>query len=133
VYSGCPAGDWGPAEHTQLRCYLRLAAMFIRDYPVVNNWRDVPELPKLEDVQPGGVPGGRQQADRYQLGEERTIALDLATMVTAKANHNMAVAALITLTQDKEIAAAVRELTPKVTACLCRGCGGVVDRCRQPV
>ena len=37
-------------------------------------------------------------------------------MVATKANRYLAVAALITLGQDKEITFAVRELTPKVTA-----------------
>jgi hypothetical protein len=92
--------------------------MFIRDYPVVNNCRDVPELPSLRTSSVGAFLAAALEADRYQLGEESTVALDLATMVTAKANRYMAVAALITLGQDKEIAAAVRELTPKVRACV---------------
>jgi len=49
------------------------------------------------------------------LDEARTIALDLATVVATKANRYPAVAALLTLGQDKEVAEAVRTLSPKVT------------------
>jgi hypothetical protein len=45
----------------------------------------------------------------------RMMTLDTATVVTAKGNRYLAVAALLTLGQDKEITAAVRELTSKVT------------------
>jgi hypothetical protein len=60
--------------------------------------------------------GAALDADRYQLDEARTIAVDLATVVTPRANRYFAGAALLTLGEDQEIADAVRELTPKVTA-----------------
>jgi len=109
-------------RRTKPRYYLRLAAMFIRDYPVVNTWRGVLELSSMRAFLATAL-----EADRYQLDEQRTVALDLATMVTAKANRYLAVAAFITLGQDKEIAAAVRELTPKVTALM----DGIAARKRE--
>ena len=98
-------------RRTKPRFYLRLAAMFMRDYPAVSAWRDLVELSSIRTLLATAV-----EADRFQLDEARTIALDLATVVATKANRYLAMAALITLGQDKEIAAAVRELTPKVTA-----------------
>jgi hypothetical protein len=98
-------------RRTRPRFYLRLAAMFLRDYPAVSTWRDLVELSSMKALLATAV-----EADRYQLDEARTIALDLATVVATKANRYLAMAALITLGQDKEIATAVRELTPKVTA-----------------
>jgi hypothetical protein len=98
-------------RRTKPRFYLRLAAMFMRDYPAVGTWKDLVELSSMRALLATAV-----EADRYQLDEARTIALDLATVVASKANRYLAVAALITLGQDKEIAAAVRELTPKITA-----------------
>lgn len=98
-------------RRTQPRFYLRLAAMIMRDYPAVSVWRDLVDLSSLKALLASAL-----EADRYQLDESRIVALDLATVVTAKANRYFAVVALITLGQDKEITAAVRELTPKVTA-----------------
>jgi hypothetical protein len=98
-------------RRTRSRYYLRLAAMFMRDYPVPDTWRGLADPARLRALLPTAI-----EADRYQLDEARTIALDLASVVATKGNRYLAVAALITLGQDQEIAAAVRELTPKVTA-----------------
>jgi hypothetical protein len=100
-------------RRTKPRYYLRLAAMFMRDYPVPGTWRDLADLSRLRPLMATAL-----EADRYQLDEARTIALDLATVVAAKVNRYLAVAALLTLGQDKEIADAVRKLTPKVTGLL---------------
>lgn len=97
-------------RRTKPRYYLRLAAMFMRDYPVPNTLRDLADLSRLRPLMATAL-----EADRYQLEESRTIALDVATVVAAKANRYLAVAALLTLGQDKEIADAVRKLTPKAT------------------
>ena len=83
--------------------------MIMRDYPVPNTLRDLADLSRLRPLMATAL-----EADRYQLDESRTIALDLATVVAAKVNRYLAVAALLTLGQDKEIADAVRA-TPKVT------------------
>jgi hypothetical protein len=97
-------------RRTKPRYYLRLAAMFMRDYPVPDTWRDLADPSRLRPLLATAL-----EADRYQLDESRIIALDLANVVAAKVNRYLAVAALLTLGQDKEIAEAVRKLTPKVT------------------
>jgi hypothetical protein len=96
---------------TRPRFYLRLAAMMLRDYPVPDTWRELTEPARLRPLL-----GTVLEADRHQLDEARTVALDLTSVVATKGNRYLAVAALITLGQDKEITAGVRELTPKVTA-----------------
>jgi hypothetical protein len=98
-------------RRTKARFYLRLGGMILRDFPAVSTSKDLVELPSLKAFLATVL-----EADRYQLDEARTVALDIATVVAAKANRYLAVVALITLGQDKEITAAVRELTPKVTA-----------------
>jgi hypothetical protein len=98
------------ARRTRPRYYLRIAAMIMRDYPVPSTWRDLADPSRLRPLLATAL-----EADRYQLDESRMIALDLATVVAAKVNRYLAVAALLTLGQDKEIAGAVRKLTPKVT------------------
>jgi hypothetical protein len=95
-------------RRTKSRYYLRLAAMFMRDYPVPDTWRSLADPARLRALMPTVI-----EADRYQLDEARTIALDLASVVATKGNRYLAVAALITLGQDTEIANAVRELTPQ--------------------
>lgn len=98
-------------RRTKPRFYLRLGGMILRDYPAPDTWRDLTDPSRLRALLATAL-----EADRYQLDEARTIALDLATVVATKGNRYLAVAALITLGQDVEITAAVRELTPKVTA-----------------
>lgn len=98
------------ARRTRPRYYLRIAAMIMRDYPVPGTWRDLVDPSRLKPLLATAL-----DADRYQLDESRMIALDLATVVAAKVNRYLAVAALLTLGQDREIADAVRKLTPKVT------------------
>ena len=100
-------------RRTRPRYYLRVATMIMRDYPVPGTWRDLVDPSRLRPLLATAL-----EADRYQLDESRTIALDLATVVAAKVNRYLAVAALLTLGQDKEIADAVRKLTPKVTGLL---------------
>jgi hypothetical protein len=97
-------------RRTKPRYYFRLAAMFMRDYPVPGTWRDLADPSRLRPLLATAL-----EADRYQLDESRTIALDVATVVAAKVNRYLAVAALLTLGQDEEISNAVRKLTPKVT------------------
>jgi hypothetical protein len=98
-------------RRTKSRFYLRLGGTILRDIPAVSTRRDLVELSSLKALLAAAL-----ELDRYQLDEARTIALDLSTVVAAKANRYLAVAALLTLGQDKEVTAAVRELTPKVTA-----------------
>jgi hypothetical protein len=96
-------------RRTKPRHYLRLAAMLMRDYPVPETWSDLADLSRLRPLL-----GTALEADRYQLDEVRTIAVDLAAIVATKASRYLAVTALITLGEDREIADAVRKLTPKV-------------------
>jgi hypothetical protein len=97
-------------RRTRPRYYLRIAAMIMRDWPVPGTWRDLADPSRWRPLLATAL-----EADRYQLDESRLIALDLATVVAAKVNRYLAVAALLTLGQDREIADAVRKLTPKVT------------------
>jgi len=90
--------------------YLRLAAMVMRDYPIPETWGELADPSRLKSLF-----GTAVEADRYQLDEARTIAIDLATTVATRASRYLAVAALTTLGEDREIADAVRNLTPKVT------------------
>jgi hypothetical protein len=53
---------------------------------------------------------------RVGLDDDRMIALDAATVLSPKLIRYFAVIALLTLGEDKALADAVRELTPKVTA-----------------
>jgi hypothetical protein len=69
-------------RRTKPRYYLRLAAMFMRDYPVPGTWRDLADLSRLRPLMATAL-----EADRYQLDESRTIALDLATVVAAKVSQ----------------------------------------------
>jgi hypothetical protein len=100
-------------RRTKPRYYLRLGAMFMRDYPVPGSWRDLADLSRIRPLLATAL-----EADRYQLEESRTIALDLATVIATKVNRYLAIAAQLTLGQDREIAEAVRKLTPKVTGLL---------------
>jgi hypothetical protein len=43
------------------------------------------------------------------------VAIDIANVVTPKLNRYFAIAALLTLGEDKQVVDAVRQLTPKVT------------------
>jgi hypothetical protein len=70
---------------------------------VPDTWRDLVDLCRLRPLLATAL-----EADRYQLDESRTIALDLATVVATKASRYLAVAALLTLGQDKEMAAQAR-------------------------
>lgn len=108
---GVRAIRYAHERRTRTRYWVRVAAMFIRDYPAPDTWRDLADPARLRALMPTAL-----EADRYQLDEARMVALDLATVVAAKTNRFWAVVALITLGEDKEITAAVRELTPKVTA-----------------
>ena len=54
--------------------------------------------------------------ERVGLDDDRTIALDTATVLSPKLTRYLAAIALLTLGEDKVIAEGVRKLTPKVTA-----------------
>ena len=66
--------------------------MFMRDYPVPSTWSDVADLSRLRPLLATAI-----EADRYQLDEARTVALDLATVVATKGNRYLTAAALLTL------------------------------------
>lgn len=58
--------------------------------------RDVRDPARLRALLPTAI-----KADRYQLDENRTVTLDLSTVVAAKANRYLAVAALLTLGESR--------------------------------
>jgi hypothetical protein len=91
------------------RYYLRLAAMLMRDYPPPESWSDLRELSRLRPLLATAL-----EADRYQLDDNRAFALDLAAVMATKGSRYLAVAALITLGEDKEMAEAVRQLSKNV-------------------
>jgi hypothetical protein len=97
-------------RRTQFRFWMRFLVMVARDWPHVNSWRELAEPYRAQPLFATAI-----EAERNQLDESRTMTLDLATVVTPKANRYLAIAALLTLGEDRVIADAVRELTPKVT------------------
>jgi hypothetical protein len=74
-------------------------------------WRDLIEYPTLRSAL-----GAALELDREIIEAQRMVAIDTASVVAPKLNRYFAVVALLTLGQDKQIADAVRQLTPKVTA-----------------
>ncbi len=91
------------------RYYLRLAGTMMRALPRVDTWRDVADVGTLKPVL-----GGLLDFDRERVEGSRTIVLDAATVVIPRLTRYFAVIALLTLGDDKQLADAVRDLTPKV-------------------
>jgi hypothetical protein len=54
--------------------------------------------------------------EQEQIEVQRMIALDAASVLAPKMNRYFTTATFLTLGDDKEVADAVRDLTPKVTA-----------------
>jgi len=98
------------ARRTLPRYYIRAAAALMRALPELKNRR---VLTELDTIKP--LLGAALDLDHDQMEANRMIALDLATVVMPKANRYLALAARLTLGDDKEITAAMRQLTPKVT------------------
>jgi hypothetical protein len=109
VRLGVAAIRFAHERRTKPRFYLRLVAMLVRDYPAPETWRDVLDLARIRPWLATAL-----EADRYQLDESRTLAVDFATIVTTRANRYLTASALITLSDNKQIADAVRKLTAKV-------------------
>ncbi len=97
-------------RRTLPRYYFRAIAGLFLAVPELTSLRVLGELDTLKSLTRTAL-----DLDRNQMDVTRMITLDTATVVAAKGNRYLAVAALLTLGQDKEITAAVRALTSKVT------------------
>ena len=98
-------------RRTKSRYYFRILAVVWHSIPKLTTWRDVIDYPTLNSVL-----GAALALDRENLEAQRMVAIDTANVVTPKLNRYFAVVALLTLGEDKQVADAVRQLTPKVTA-----------------
>ena len=98
-------------RRTKFRYYIRLLATFWHAVPLPTSWRDLVEYPTLQPL-----VGSALEMDRELTESQRVVALDAATVLASRLNRYFAAVALLTLSGDKQIADAVRALTPKVTA-----------------
>ncbi len=101
------------ARSTRPRFFLRLAAMLVRDFPQVQTLRELAEPYRTRPL-----IGTLLDAQKEQADQERLMAIDTANVLVPKMNRYFAVAALMTLGEDRVIADAVRDLTSKVTSLL---------------
>jgi hypothetical protein len=98
-------------RRTKPRYYLRLLAVVWHATPRLTTWHDLTDFPTINSVL-----GALLELDREITEGQRIVAIDTANVLTPKLNRYFAVVALLTLGEDKQIADAVRQLTPKVTA-----------------
>lgn len=98
-------------RRTKVRYYVRVLAVTWCAIPRPTIWRDLIDYPALRSVL-----GAALELDHESTEAQRIVAIDTANVVTPKLNRYFAVVALLTLGEDKEVANAVRQLTPKVTA-----------------
>jgi hypothetical protein len=98
-------------RRTNFRYYLRLLGVIWHAIPTLATWRDLVEYPTLRSAL-----GALLDLEREITEAQRIVVLDIANVMTPKLNRYFAVVALLTLGEDKQIADAVRQLTPKVTA-----------------
>jgi hypothetical protein len=104
-------------RRTRLRYYFRVLAVVFHAIPRPTTWHDLMDYPALRPVL-----GAALELDHENTEAQRMIVIDIANVVTPKLNRYFAVVALLTLGEDKQIADAVRQFTPKVTA-LAEGAG----------
>jgi hypothetical protein len=97
-------------RRTLVRYYVRVLAIVWHAIPKPTTWRDLIDYPALRSVL-----GASLELDRENLEGQRMVAIDIANVVTPKLNRYFAIAALLTLGEDKQVVDAVRQLTPKVT------------------
>jgi hypothetical protein len=97
-------------RRTKYRYYVRLSAVMWDAIPKPGTWQDLIQYPTLRSAL-----GAALELDRENTEAQRMIAIDTANVVTPKVNRFFAVAALLTLGEDKQVTDAVRQLTPKVT------------------
>lgn len=98
-------------RRTKLRYYFRVLAVVWHAIPKPSTWRDLIDYLALRSVL-----GAALELDRENIEAQRMVAIDIANVVTPKLNRYFAVVVLLTLGEDKQVADAVRQLTPKVTA-----------------
>jgi hypothetical protein len=75
----------------------------------MHTWRDLNDVTNLKPAL-----GGLLDFERERMEASRAIALDAGTVVIPRLTRYFAVVALLTLGDDKQLANAVRDLTPKV-------------------
>jgi hypothetical protein len=98
-------------RRTKFRYYIRLLATFWHALPRLATSRDLLEYSALKPL-----VGSALELDREITASQRLVALDAATVLASRLNRYFAAVALLTLSEDMQIADAVRKLTPKVTA-----------------
>lgn len=104
-------------RRTRFRYYVRVLGGVWHAIPRLTTWRDLIEYPTLR-----AALGAALEVEREVTDAQRMVAIDTANVVAPKLNRYFAVVALLTLGEDKQIADAVRQVTPKVTA-LAEGAG----------
>jgi hypothetical protein len=97
-------------RRTKFRYYVRVLAVVWHAIPMPTTWRDLIDYPVLRSVL-----GASLELDRDNTEAQRMVAIDMANVLIPKLNRYFAVVALLTLGEDKQLADAVRQLTPKVT------------------
>jgi hypothetical protein len=98
-------------RRTKLSYYFRVAGELMAALPEMTS---VQVLREWETMRP--ALSTLMRLERAGLEDDRTIALDTATVLSPKLTRYFAAVALLTLGDDKVIADGVRKLTPKVTA-----------------
>jgi hypothetical protein len=98
-------------QRTKLRFYLRLVATVSHAVPQPSTWRDLIDYPTLRPAL-----GSLMSLERESAEAQRLVVIDTATILAPRLNRYFAVAALLTLGADQQVADAVRQLTPRVTA-----------------
>jgi hypothetical protein len=97
-------------RRTTRRYYVRVLAVLLHTLPRPTTWRDLIDYPVIRSAL-----GAALELDRENTEAQRMVAIDTANVVAPKLNRYFAVVALLTLGEDKQVADAVRQLTPKVT------------------
>lgn len=98
-------------RRTLSRYYIRALAVVWHAVPRLATWRDLMDYPALRSVL-----GAALELDHENLEGQRIVAIDIANVLAPKLSRYFAVVALLTLGEDKQLADAVRQLTPKVSA-----------------
>ena len=96
---------------TKPRYYLNAAGVLLTAMPELTSLSVLTEYETMRPMVRSALDLLRERTE-----SSRVVALDVASVVVPKLSAFFALAAMLTLGEDKEIAEAVREFSPKVTA-----------------